>query len=380
MVGENTIVSKSTDSRFPDSLENTLVAGDCFDLMAGLPDACLDLIYVDPPFGTGKTRKGDLLTVGPGGRIRDKDPDKDPEKTYIFSDRWTGGISEYLQWLEPRLEEMARILKPTGSLMVHLDGHASHYVKVMLDEILGADRFVNEIIWHYKSGGHPKKRLARKYDSIMWYAKGKKYTYHPEAAALPRNQCRLCGEVQQRCNHMKRQYDENGRPMITIKSAGKVYTYYEDAPAPPCDVWLDIGHLHQRDPERTGYPTQKPLKLLKRIVGMASNPGDVVADFFAGTGTTLVAAAQIDRKWLGCEARLEAFEVAASRFDELSLPIRTAEVAIPGSMKDREKRTADFVQDVDIPATVSHTPETDKPKSTLKRRKSPDGQQGAANQ
>ncbi|MFH2000659.1 MAG: site-specific DNA-methyltransferase [Planctomycetota bacterium] len=324
------IVSITPDAAFPEAIENAMIVGDCMEVMHRVPEASLDLIYVDPPFCTGKSRKGESLPLGPGGRIRGEANGR----TYIFTDAWEGGLAHYLEWLQPRLEEMARLLKPTGALMVHLDGNASHYVKVMLDQMLGQDRFINEIIWHYKSGGHPRKRLARKYDSILWYSRGKSYTYHPEAAALPRNRCRLCGEEQERCNHMKRQEDENGRPVIFIKSAGKVYQYYEDDPAPPCDVWLDIGHLHQRDPERTGYPTQKPLKLMKRLVALASNPGDVVADFFAGSGTTLIAAALLNRKWVGCDARADALDVAASRFAHHALRFNS----LKGDERKAERR------------------------------------------
>ena len=302
----------------PDAFENTLIHGDCLDVMPVLSDASMDLVYIDPPFGTGKTHRGKDLPVGPGGRLRNG------KKTSAFhiNDVWEGRLDGYLEWLKPRLVEMARLLKPTGSLLVHLDGHASHYVKVMLDEIMGRDRFINEIIWHYKTGGHSKKRLSRKFDSIFWYSKGKTYTYNPDAAALPRNRCRLCGDVKNRRNHMKRKTAPDGRSVISIKSAGKVYEYYEDAPAPPSDVWLDIGHLHQRDPERTGYPAQKPLKLLKRFVALCSNPGDLVADFFAGTGTTLIAASQLGRRWLGCESGKDALHLAGTRFEKLSLPFR----------------------------------------------------------
>jgi DNA modification methylase len=285
---------------------NRIIHHDCLGLMGDLDDACIDLIYIDPPFGTGKQRRGEELPLGEGGRIRGE-----AGKTFHYEDAQTG----YFDWLKPRLEEMARLLKPTGSMLVHLDWHASHYVKVMLDRILGADHFVNEIIWHYQSGGHARRRLARKFDSILWYAKGKEYTYNPEAASLPRNRCRLCGKEHARKNHMKRELDEEGRPVISIKSAGKVYRYLEDAPAPPCDVWLDIAHLHQRDPERTGYPTQKPLKLLERLVGLCSNPGDMVADFFAGTGTALIAAEKLGRNWLGCDASEEAVRVAKERME-----------------------------------------------------------------
>ncbi|MHC4943333.1 MAG: DNA-methyltransferase [Planctomycetota bacterium] len=310
-------------ARLPAEFKNTLVPGDCLEAMARLPDACLDLVYIDPPFGTGKQRKGENLPLDAGGRIRKSGKDAaNRAKVYQFKDAWEGHLEGYLAWIEPRLSEMARLLKPTGSLLVHLDWHASHYIKVMLDKIMGPGQFVNEIIWHYRSGGHSRNRLARKYDSIFWYARGKTFTYNPDAAGIARNLCPLCGSESKRRNHMKREKDRDGTPVMTIRSGGRVYKYAEDKPAPPCDLWLDISHLHQRDPERTGWPAQKPLKLMERLVGLCSNPGDAVADFFAGTGTTLIAAAQLKRKWLGCEARKEAIDLAAGRFKKRALPFR----------------------------------------------------------
>jgi len=298
---------------FPKKFESRIIHSDCLDAVGRLPEACLDLIYIDPPFCTGKRRKGENLSLGSGGRIRSK---KVGEQ-YNYRDVWEGRLEGYLEWLKPRLESMAILLKPTGSLVVHLDGNASHYVKVLLDEIMGRTNFVNEIIWHYKSGGRTQRRLARKFDSIFWYARGKGYACNLDEAALPRNVCRLCGSEPKRKNHMKRGIDETGRPVAEIKSAGKVYRYYEDDKAPPCDVWLDIAHLHQRDPERTGYPTQKPLKLMERIIGLCSKPGDSVADFFCGSGATLEAADRMSRKWVGCDAEKEAINVVLRRFKSI---------------------------------------------------------------
>jgi site-specific DNA-methyltransferase (adenine-specific)/adenine-specific DNA-methyltransferase len=303
-------------------LENSLILGDCLKVMSHLPDHMVDLIYIDPPFGTGRERKGENLKKQAGGRIR---TDEEAE-VFRLRDVWDGQLEGYLAWLRPRIEEMVRLLKPAGSLLVHLDWHASHYVKVMLDEIMGRQRFVNEIIWHYKSGGHSRRRLSRKFDSIFWYARGDEYAYNAAAAALPRNRCGLCGDENRKKNHMKRQKDENGRVVRMIKSAGKIYKYYEDDPAPPNDVWLDIPHLHQRDPERTGYPAQKPLKLLERLVLLCSRPGDVVGDFFTGTGTTLIAASRHGRRWLGCDNEADALRLAAERLNQLGLAVATREL------------------------------------------------------
>jgi len=307
---------KKKDKTKNSKVVDRLILGDCLDVLSDLPADSLDLIYIDPPFCTGREFKGEKLKIAPGGRIRDGEEAKE----FRLNDVWEGRLNGYLAWLRPRLTEMRRLLTPNGAILVHLDWHASHYVKVLLDEIMDRDRFVNEIIWHYKTGGHTRRRLSRKFDSIFWYSRDKEYTYNPEAAALPRNQCRLCNREIGRKNHMKRRTDDSGRVITQIKSAGRIYEYYEDDPAPPCDVWLDIPHLHQRDPERTGYPTQKPLRLLERLIALCTRPGDRVADFFAGSGTTLVAASRLGRQWLGCDASEAAVNLASERLCRLDMP------------------------------------------------------------
>jgi len=292
---------------------NTLFHRDNLELINALPTGCVDLCCIDPPFQTGRKRAGSKLGSSRGGRSLAAGREED----FSWSDCRKGG--EYLEWLRPRLAGMVSLLKPTGALVVHLDWRMSHYVKVLLDELMGGGSFVNEIIWHYASGGgQSRRRLARKHDTILWYAKAKDFTCNRAAAALPRGRCRLCGTEVKEKNHMRRERDGEGRIVRSIRSHGKVYTYCDDDPAPLPDVWLDIAHLQQRSPERTGYPTQKPLALLERLVLLCSNPGDFVADFFMGTGTTLAAAALHDRKWLGCDLSAEAVALAKERLDRIS--------------------------------------------------------------
>src|SRR5262245_52545787 len=134
----------------PSNRVNRLYLGDCRDVMASLPAASIDLIYADPPFFTGRDQGA-------------------------FDDTWRAGISEYLRWLRPRLRAMKRLLTPTGSLFVHLDWHAGHYVKVALDRIFGYDNFRNEIVWHYGSGGRARSFFPRKHDVILWYTRSQKW-------------------------------------------------------------------------------------------------------------------------------------------------------------------------------------------------------------
>jgi len=242
-----------------------ICVGDNLDCMRRLSDASIDLIYADPPFKTGKVQE----------RGRDG---------HRFDDRWPGGIRDYVTFLEPRFREMRRLLKPTGSIYVHLDWHAVHYVKVLLDEIFGYDNFLNEIVWSYRTGGVSARWFGRKHDTILAYAKQiGRHTFH----VLRGGAFRTDGL----------NYDKKGRPYKQTKR-GRLY-FHPDGPA-LTDVW-EIPFLSTVSLERTGYPGQKPLALLETIIRAASDPGDLVADFFCGSGTTLVAAKRLGRRWIGCD-------------------------------------------------------------------------------
>ncbi len=258
-------------------LHGLLQAGDNLPWMRSLPDACIDLIYADPPFKTGKVR-----TQGSRG--------------HAFDDRWPGGVRAYLAFLEPRLREMRRLLRPTGSLYLHLDWHAAHYAKVLLDDVFGYDHFLNEIIWSYRTGGVSRRWFGRKHDTILAYARCRgRHTFH------------VLRDGAFRTDGLNR--DEQGRPYKNTRR-GRLY-FHRDGPA-MTDVW-EIPFLSTVSLERTGYPGQKPLALLERIIRAGSNPGDLVADFFCGSGTTLVAAARLGRRWLGCDIAARAVAVARRR-------------------------------------------------------------------
>lgn len=274
-----------------------LVLGDCLEVMRQLPASSVDLIYVDPPFATGRQQQG-------GAR---------PAGVLSYSDVWEGGLASYLPWLRLRLAEMHRLLKRSGSLFLHLDWRAVHYAKVILDDVFGESNFRNEIIWHYGSGGRAKRFFHRKHDVILWYSRSGRWRFFSDAVSVPRNQCPGCGAQREQWNHLKRHTDQDGRVYRTIKSAGKVYRYYDDEPTVPADVWLDVSHLQQKDPERLGYPSQKPEALLRRILASTTRPGDVVADFFCGSGTTLAVAQDLGRPFLGCDASPAAVEITRER-------------------------------------------------------------------
>lgn len=266
---------KSKEDGF--AFQGRIIRADNLTFMARLPGQCCDLIYVDPPFCTGKER-----TRGDG--------------RHKFADHWPGGLKAYLDFLQPRLEQMHRILKPAGSLYVHLDWRAVHYVKVLLDDIFGEGQFLNEIIWSYRTGGLSKRWFARKHDTILLYARqaGKHKFKVLRAGAF-------------RTDGMN--FDEQGRPYKQTR-AGRLY-FHPDGPA-LTDVW-EIPFLSTVSLERTGYPTQKPEALLERIIEASSEPGDLVADFFCGSGTTAAVAKRLGRRWLTCDISPEAVRMARKR-------------------------------------------------------------------
>lgn len=276
---------------------NRIYHGDNMYFMPDMPAESIDLIYIDPPFGTQSLWKSKAF--------------KESVQELQFYDIWGGGVNGYINFLTERLRHMHRLLKPTGGLFVHLDWRMSHYIKVELDKIFKVKNpassntnFINEIIWSYKSGGNSKRYFAKKHDTILWYAKTKKYKFYFDSIAEKRG-------LKKR-NNMKKNIDRNGKIYYSIKSNGKIYKYYEDHKMIPTDVF-EIPHLQQKDPERTKWPTQKPLKLLERIIKATTKEGDLVADFFCGCGTAIVAAQRLDRKWIGMDASKTACEVMLDR-------------------------------------------------------------------
>lgn len=241
-------------------------------------------VYLDPPFMTGE----DFfcrMRVGQRGWETGLDTLTLP----AYSDRFSGK-GEYLALLRDALENARMLLNESGSLFLHLDSRMSAHARILCDEIFGESNFVNEIIWAYQSGGRSMKRFSRKHDVILFYRKSRRHYFDITGVPLPRSE--------NRSNHMRRCVDEQGRTYRTIQSGGKTYTYYDDEPVYPGDVWTDVSHLQQKDPQRTGYDTQKPQALLSRIILSTTRENDLVADLFGGSGTAGVAAAQAKRRYL----------------------------------------------------------------------------------
>lgn len=278
-------------------------------------------VYLDPPFMTGEEFFL-RMRVGEKGWEMGKDSLLLPAYKDRYADK-----QEYLAFLGKALENAKLLLKETGSLFLHLDSRMGAHARILCDEIFGESNFVNEIIWAYQSGGRTMKRFSRKHDVILFYRKSRHQFFNITAVPLPRSE--------NRSNHMRRCVDENGRTYRTIQSGGKTYVYYDDDPVYPGDVWTDVSHLQQKDPQRTGYDTQKPLALLKRIILSSTQPGDLVADLFGGSGTTALAAAQTGRRFLCSDTGSAALAVTRKRLLDTQMTL-TAPTSAPGTSLNAE--------------------------------------------
>ena len=272
----------------PDLDPNRLLWGDNLHVMRQLPSESVDLVYIDPPFFSNR-----VYNVIWG----------DEQEKRSFDDIWEGGLDGYLIWLNARLYEMKRLLKPTGSIYVHCDWHASHYIKVEMDKIFGYDYFQNEIIWGYApSGRAPKYGLHRKHDIILYFNKGNEPNFnHPYTEMNPQTLATY------------NKIDEKGR--YYKQSPGGISYLDEQSGRPLPSWWTDIPSFGSAtaSPERVGYPTQKPEKLLERIISASSNEGDVVLDAFVGGGTTPVVAQRLGRRWIAIDQSRVAVSVTAER-------------------------------------------------------------------
>jgi len=275
------------------------------------------VVYIDPPFMTGDTFDRRRRFGAKGWRTGSPAPAY-PGYTDCYTSR-----DAYVGMLRGFIENAWLLLRMEGMLCLHIDRRMSHVARMICDEVFGESCFVNEIIWSYESGGRSMRHFSYKHDTILMYGRSKDYTFDITRVPLKR------GEV--RHNHMRRGVDEDGRAYSAIRSGGKEYRYYDDEPVYPGDVWTDISHIQQRSPERTGYPTQKPLELLKRLLLPLVQEGDLVMDLCCGSGTSLVAAQQLGCRVLGLDLSPEALLITADRLDRshLTLSVSSARDAVP---------------------------------------------------
>jgi len=258
--------------------------GDNLVYLKGIPSNSVDLIYTDPPFNTGKKQTRNKIkctTNVPNPTFSDYDREVDG-KYGSYEDKF----DDYLSFLVPRLEECHRVLKDNGSMYLHLDYREVHYIKIAMDRIFGRDNFINEIIWSYDYGAKSKKKWSAKHDNIMFYAKNKKnYTFNfDKIPRIPYKAPDLVGPEK--------------------AARGKIIT----------DVW-EHTIVPTNSKEKQGYATQKPLGILRRIVEVSSNPGDLLLDPFAGAGSFGMAALEFDRDFIMIDNNKEAFDVMARRFE-----------------------------------------------------------------
>ncbi len=260
---------------------NTIYEGDDLELMSKFPDKSVDLIYADPPFFSNANYE--VIW-------------HDKEEIRSFKDRWEGGIEHYITWMDPRLRECYRVLKDTGSMYLHCDWHADAHLRILMDKIFGENNFRNEIIWNYEGSGLGTVRSTSypaKHDNIYWYSKSKKCVYNPQLRDYkPEYKALYVNTDEKGAYREKWRYHTDG--------TGYKVRQYMKAGVPYSDVWK-IESLTGPKPERMGYPTQKPVELLERIVASGSNKGGIVLDPFCGCGTALVAAQKLGRNWIGID-------------------------------------------------------------------------------
>lgn len=375
-------------------LTRRIEAGDNLLALASLPDRSAALAYVDPPFNSGRSYEAVLF----------RDRSKATQSESGFTDKWLWGrhsdselsslreilpvdkamavtalikslgaaqVASYLAMMAPRLAHVHRVLEDTGSLYVHCDPSASHYLRVVLDQIFGADNFRNEIVWKRTHAHSGSRRYGPIHDSLLFYSKSSKYRWNPlhteynpsyienhfthqdERGKYQQITCTAPGDRQGTRAHYefagklpppgrhwawKREqmdeFDRQGRLVYSVNGIPRLKRYIDDGKGVPLqDVWLDIPRLDAHSDERTGYETQKPLKLLERIIAASSDPGDLVIDPFCGSGSFLVAAEGLRRRWLGIDRSLLACSLALGRARRLVGSKRIKLVGFPESAK-----------------------------------------------
>ena len=276
-------------------MENKVYFSDNLTILRKIPSESINLIYIDPPFNTGRVQSRKRFKT-----VQDEAGDRvgfagRTYKSEVLSENgYVDVFDDYTEFLKPRLQEAWRVLKPNGSLYFHIDYREVHYCKVLLDQIFDRENFLNEIIWAYDYGGRAKDRWPAKHDDILFYAKDRQhYTFNRE----------LIDRIP---------YMAPGLVSKEKAARGKL----------PTDTWWHT-IVGTNSKEKTGYPTQKPLAIIERILSASSNPGDLVLDFFAGSSTTGAACLKLDRRFILVDNNLQSIEVMKKRF--LNEPIEFVE-------------------------------------------------------
>jgi DNA modification methylase len=286
---------------------NAIYCGDCAHVLAYFPECSVDLIYVDPPFFSNRQYE---IIWGNGYELR------------AFEDRWKGGIKNYIAWMEPKIRECHRILKPTGIMYLHCDWHADAHLRILMDKIFGEENFRNEIIWCYRGAGYPKRDFGRRHDTIFRYSKTDSYIFNLDdvreeyAEATKERFKHYIGNVR------------NGKDfgVQKLNPGGK-----------QPDDWWQIQPIAPSANERLGYPTQKPEALLEKIIKASSNPTDIILDPMCGCGTAIAVAHKLGRRWIGIDVSPIACKVMVKRMQKLKAKIAESDVVgLPKSVEELE--------------------------------------------
>ncbi len=304
--------------KYQDKWPNELWCGDNMEVLKNIPDESVDLIYIDPPFFSNRHYE---VIWGNGAELRS------------FGDRWKGGINHYVSWMRERIEELHRILKPTGFIFVHLDWHASHYIKVEMDDIFEIENFRNEIIWSYNGKGlsNVKKNFVKYHANILFYSKSDDFELNNRIPIVTDSVQKRWGRYLNEDNKITFGALKAGNEHSELRKATKSFIRNNGCEPNDNDIAVDYGkgaylkdiwddipivRENKKYDEYIGYPTQKPLKLLERIIKATTKKGDVVLDAFCGCGTTLVAAENLGRKWIGIDVSPIAVQVMEERLKD----------------------------------------------------------------
>lgn len=271
----------------------TIYEGDCLEVIKQQNIKEVDLIYLDPPFGTQKNHQ--LST-------------RDGKATFSYSDVWNSK-NEYINFLRERVYLFREILKPTGSIFFHCDSTSSHIIRLLLDEVFGASNFRSEIIWYYKRWTNSQRNLIPSHQTILFYSKSEDFKFN--TIYIPYSETTNTEQILH-----KRERDSRGKAVYATDEDGDFINNGAKKGVPLNDVW-EIPYLNPKAKERVGYPTQKPIALLERVITLVTDVGDTVLDPFCGSGTTLVATKLSDRSCIGIDISKEACELTESRLHKL---------------------------------------------------------------
>ncbi|KKM99031.1 hypothetical protein LCGC14_1151920 [marine sediment metagenome] len=291
-------------------LINQVLLGDNLKILKSLPDNYIDLIYIDPPFFTGKNYN--IIKNG--------------YKTKAYNDKWKGGIDHYISWIKSKIEQIYRVLKSTGTFYLHCDWHINAYLRVICDKIFGNKNFREELIWYYIKGmgsQNIKKKFTKAHNTIFRYSKSDNFTFNMQYYEDLTKRMKKIIKIGYNAYTWKNKkylyyygtkaigkFEESKYDIIKhidLKNYKKKYT----------DVLL-FNYVKHQSKENLGYPTQKPEKLLECLIKTSSNKGDIVADFFCGCGTTLFVAKKLNRNYIGCDNNHEAIKITKNRLRQIN--------------------------------------------------------------